>query len=148
MLRKGTVVARISAANVIPPMLAPSAETYQDIPDLHGGNREYDAESRYVPEMMENIPPKLEPTPEQLDSLFEKLDLTGISEWPEYEQNGVCELIQEYKHLFALGDLECTSQVKHKINLNDTKPFKELYQRIPPQQFEEVRAHLRETLKI
>ena len=93
MLRKGTVVARISAANVIPPMLAPSAEMYQDIPDLHDGNWEYDAESRYIPEMMEDIPPKLEPTPERLDSLFEKLDLTGISEWPEYEQNEVCELI-------------------------------------------------------
>ena len=93
MLSKGTVVARISAVNVIPPMLAPSAETYQDVPNLHDGNREYDAKSRYIPEMMENIPPKLEPTSEWLDSLFEKLDLTGISEWPEYEQNEVCELI-------------------------------------------------------
>ena len=128
-------------------MLAPSAETYQDISNLHDGNREYDAESRYIPEM---IPTKLEPTPKQLDSLFEKLDLTDISEWPEYEQNEVCELIQEYQHLFALGDLElgCTSQVKHKINLNDTKPFKEYYQRILPQQFEGVRTHLREMLKI
>ena len=84
MLRKGTAVARISAVNVIPPMLAPSAEMYQDVSDLHDGNQEYNAESRYVPEMMENIPPKPEPTPEWLDSLFEKLDLTGISEWPEY----------------------------------------------------------------
>ena len=62
----------------------------------------------------------------------------------------MCELIWESQHLFALDDLElgCTSQVKHKIHLNDEKPFKEHYQRIPPQQFEEVRAHLREMLKI
>ena len=82
--------------------------------------------------------------------MFQKLDLTGLNEWPECEQNQACELIREYQHLFALDDSElgCTSLVQHKIYLTDEKPFKEHYQRIPPQQFEEVRAHLREMLKV
>ena len=52
--------------------------------------------------------------------------------------------------MFALDDSElgCTSLVQHKIHLTDEKPLKERYQRIPPQQFEEVRAHLREMLKV
>ena len=46
------------------------------------------------------------------------------------------------------SELGCTSLVQHKIHLTDEKPFKEHYQRIPPQQFEEVRAHLRDMLKV
>ena len=65
-------------------------------------------------------------------------------------QNDVCELIREYQHFFALDDLElgCTSQFKHKIHLTDEKPFEEHHQRILPQQFKEVRAHLREMSKV
>ena len=78
------------------------------------------------------------------------MDLEGINEWSEYEQNRVCELIQEYQHLFALSDLKlgATSQVKHEIKLSDPKPFKDRYRCIPPQQFEEVRAHLQDMLRV
>ena len=53
--------------------------------------------------------------------MFGKLDLQGIEEWSEYDQNQVCELIKEYQHLFVLDDLELgsTSQIKHKIKLSD-----------------------------
>ena len=52
--------------------------------------------------------------------------------------------------LFALDDLDLghTSIVKHKIELDDYRPFKDRYQRIPPHQYEEVRRHLNEMLKI
>ena len=84
------------------------------------------------------------------DKLFSKLDLKSISEWSEYDQNQVCELMKEYQHLFALDDLKLgsTSQIKHEIKLSDPKPFKDRYRRIPPQQFEEVRAHLQDMLKV
>ena len=36
--------------------------------------------------------------------------------------------------------------VKHKITLNDNKPFKLPYRRIPPSMYEEVRQHLKEML--
>ena len=123
---------RQEVVNVILPMLAPSSGMYQNVPDFCNATKGNDVKNGYVPETKENITPKPEPTPEQLDTLFRKLDLTGLNEWPEYEQNEACELIQEYQHLFALDDLElgCTSQVKHKIHLNDEKPFKEHYWRI------------------
>ena len=86
----------------------------------------------------------------EIDKLFGKLDLKGIEEWSEYDQNQVCELMKEYQHLFALDDLELgsTSQIKHKIKLSDPKPFKDHYRRIPPQQFGEIQAHLQDMLKV
>ena len=38
--------------------------------------------------------------------------------------------------------------MKHTIKLTGYTPFKERYHRIPPHQFEEVRKHLQEMLKI
>ena len=56
----------------------------------------------------------------------------------------------EYGQLFALDDLDLghTSIVKHKIELDNYRPFKDRYRRIPPHQYEEVRKHLNEMLKI
>ena len=95
-------------------------------------------------------PMKPEPTPERLNELFEEHNLKGIEEWSEIEQAEVHELMTEFQHLFALSDLVlgCTSLVKHRINMNNPVPFKERYQRIPPQEFDEVRNHLQEMLKV
>ena len=59
-------------------------------------------------------------------------------------------LIKEYQHLFALtlNKLGKTSLVQHDIKLDDVKPFKERYQRIPPHQYEEVKKRLQEMLDI
>ena len=56
----------------------------------------------------------------------------------------------EYQHLFALNDLELgkTSKVKHKIKLSNPTPFKDRYRHIPPHEFEEVRNHLQDMLKV
>ena len=82
--------------------------------------------------------------------MFENLDLKGIEDWSEAEQVEVHELMTEFQHLFALSDLElgCTSLVKHKIRVDNPVPFKERYQRIPPQEFGEIRNHLQEMLNI
>ena len=63
-LKKGTVIARIMAANIIPPMLAPSSGMYQNIPDSCNAIEGNHIKGRYIPETEENIIPKLEPTPE------------------------------------------------------------------------------------
>ena len=57
-LRKGMVVARISAANMIPPMLAPSSGTYQNVPNSCNATKGNDAKNRYVPETKEYITPQ------------------------------------------------------------------------------------------
>ena len=88
--------------------------------------------------------------PERLNELFTKLDLTGITDWPEDLQQQVHELMIEYQHLFALNDLELgkTSMVKHKIKLSNPVPFKDRYRRIPPHESEEVRNQLRDMLRV
>ena len=84
------------------------------------------------------------------DKLFGKLNLEGLNDWPEDQQQKAVELLKEFHHLFVLDDLDmgCTSQVKHKIKLMNPEPFKQRYRRIPPNQFQEVKKHLEEMLKV
>ena len=74
--------------------------------------------------------PKLEPlSPKKEIFLFEKVDLLGANEWSSEDQEKVKELFREYGQLFALDDLDLghTLIVKHKIELDDYKPFKDRY---------------------
>ena len=53
----------------------------------------------------------------------------GANEWSSEDQEKVKQLFREYEQLFALDDLNLghTSIVKHKIELDDYKPFKDRY---------------------
>ena len=101
-----TVVAKISAASVVLHRLAPNLK--------EGG----DAEIEQNP--ME---------PEKLKPLFEKLDLSGITDWSSEQQQEVKDLITKYHSLFTVDDLDlsCNSVVKHSIKLTDETPYKECY---------------------
>ena len=70
---------------------------------------------------------KPELTPERLDELFTKLDLSGTQDWSEDLQQEVHDLMVEYQHLSTLNDLELgrTSKVKHEIKLSNPVPFKD-----------------------
>ena len=131
-LKKGIIVAKVAATNVIPPMLAPASSTFQNVPNFGDRLDGNEYKNGYVPSDGGDVsarPPKPEPNHERLDKLFGKLDLKGIEEWSEYDQTQACELMKEYQHLFALDDLELgsTSKIKHKIKLSDPKPFKDSY---------------------
>ena len=118
------MVAVVGPANAIPHMLAPKENGLQ-----------------------KEFPQKTE---ERVQKLFQVLDFKGLKSWPEREQAKAKELIKKYQDIFALKDTELghTKLIKHEIKLLDDKPFKERYQRIPPQQFEEVRKHLEEMVNI
>ena len=45
-------------------------------------------------------------------------------------------------------DIGRTNLVKHHIELTDPVPFKEVYRRIPPQMYDEVKAHIQEMLDL
>ena len=149
ILKKGTKIARVSAANIVPPVLAPDLSTDRNKLEymLNG------VDSGCVPEYKKSDSQEVkkpEPMPERLDNLFSKLDLSGIQEWLEDLQQKVHDLVVEYQHLFALNDLELgnTAKVKHKIKLSNLVPFKDRYRCIPPHEFEEVRNHLQDMLKV
>ena len=127
-LQKGTVVACVQAANLIPPKLAPRVTNV---------NNNNDKESQ-------------DPSPERIEKLFSKLDLSGAEEWEETDRLKLKELFVKFHHIFTLEDMELgkTDMVKHVIRLDDQTPFRERYRRIPPHQYYEVKKHLKEMLEI
>ena len=101
--------------------------------------------------MSSEAPIKVPLTNDQLKKLFDKIDLSGITDWSKEDQEEVQKLISEYfGFLFALNDLDLgkTSIMKHTIKLTDYTPLKERCCRIPQHQFEEFRKHLQEMLEI
>ena len=128
-LKKGTKVTRVSAANIVPSMLAPDPSIERN--ELKYRTQEQNKEGVLEYKMMksgENVV-KPEPTPERLDELFTKLDLSGTQDWSEDLQQEVHDLMVEYQHLFTPNDLELgrTSKVKHEIKLSNSVPFKDRY---------------------
>ena len=144
------MVACVIAANIVHPMLAPSLSTDKNELEYMGQeqNSEDVLENTKV-NSNENVG-KPKPTPERLNELFIKLDLSGIKEWLEDLQQDVHYLVVEYQHLFVLNDLELgkTSKVKHEIKLSNPVPFKDRYHQIPPNEFDEVQSHLQDMLKV
>ena len=82
--------------------------------------------------------------------VLEALDLQGLTEWPESEQEWAMELLLKWEHLFVHSDLDLgkTALIKHKIQLTDQMPFKECCRCIPPHMYYDVRAHIQEMLDI
>ena len=91
-----------------------------------------------------------EPSKERIEKLFSKVDLSGAEDWSEENKQKLRSLFIKYHGIFALEDLELgkTNIVKHKIVLEDPKPFRERYRRIPPHQYNEVKEHLKQMLEI
>ena len=154
ILKKGTKIGRLKAANMVPPSLAPCTSTdlnvleYVQRTELKGNVPEYEKLSTNIEG--HKLPPKPELTPDRLDKLFSKLDFLRMEEWPEGVQQQVVELFKGYHHIFALTDLKlgCTSKIKHEIKLDNGVPFKDHYRHIPPHQFKEVQKHLQDMLDI
>lgn len=65
---------------------------------------------------------------------------------PPSDRKMLKDLIEEYADVFSQNDLDLGhfSGVKHRIDLEDERPFKQRYRRLPPHMFEEVADHLRQ----
>ena len=157
-LKRGLVVAQIQAANKVPPMLR-TRETASEC--ASGKPRKGSAFERGPPRHKQsnrndsnNINEKIassdEPSKERIEKLFSKVDLSGADDWSEENRRKLHSLFIKYHGIFALEDLELgrTNIVKHKIVLEDPKPFRERYRRIPPHQYKEVKEHLKQMLEI
>ena len=68
-----------------------------------------------------------EPTPEGIEKVFSKLNISGADEWSEENRLMLRQLFIKHHHIFALDDLELgkTNMVKHVIKLSNDKPFHE-----------------------
>ena len=166
-IHQGVKIATMSAANVVPHMLAPEEVKVQTPPNQTETDAKIPMKSASVPEdggrsspvegdtrrgtvdaphRQSTIEekPEIDRTPlegEQLEKLYELTKLAeGTSTWTPEQQQKAKDVIKEYSFLFAMGtlDLGKTNLVKHKIELTDYTPIKDRYCRIPPHQYEEV----------
>ena len=83
------------------------------------------------------------------EKLLEKLNLDGLAHWSPENVVAVRELVLAYHDVFALesNELGCTSAIEHEIRIENDKPFKERFWRIPPPLLEEVPTSLRDMLE-
>ena len=82
--------------------------------------------------------------------ILDLIDLSGLENWPEHLQTEAKEMLKRNAETFSKNDLDMgrTNLVKHHIKLTDPVPFKEAYRRIPPQMYDEVKAHIQEMLDL
>ena len=73
-----------------------------------------------------------------------------LEDWAEHLQIEAKEMLKRKAKTFSKNDLDMgrTNLVKHHIKLTDQIPFKEAYRRIPPQMYDEVKAHIQEMLDL
>ena len=81
--KKGTIIASVKAANLVPPKLAP----------------------KYTNENNNDNNKKPQLTPERIKKLFSKLNLEGAEDWSPNIQTKLNQVFQDYHHIFALDDL-------------------------------------------
>ena len=115
-----TVVGQVTPANQVPLVVHPTRTTVDTTTKSHNG------------------------------WVLEALDLQGLQDWPESEQEQARELLLKWEHLFVQNDLDLgkTALIKHKIKLTNQTPFKERYRHIPPHMYDGMRAHIQEMLDI
>ena len=82
--------------------------------------------------------------------ILDLIDLSGLENLPEHLQTEAKEMLKRNVKTFSKNDLDMgrTNLVKHYIKLTDPVPFKEAYRRIPPQMYDEVKAHIQEMLDL
>ena len=82
--------------------------------------------------------------------ILDLIDLSGLENWPKHLQKEAKEMLKRNAKVFSKTDMDMgrTNLVKHHIKLTDPVPFKEAYRRIPPQMYDEVKAHIQEMLNL
>ena len=136
------VIAKLSAANLIPNKVAPRYIEERNSKVLKKNERNPNTVVRSKSLVMN---PK-----QQQEKLIEKLSLEGMDNWEIENQQKAKFIMKKYHDIFALEPLELgrTNIVKHVIKVNNPVPFKERYRRIPPHQYEKVHKYLKEMEEI
>ena len=85
-LKRGTVVAHISAVNEVPSKLVPRIITKASFKYTPKCGPRYGVEIERKPVNPDLPQLQTHPTPERLDKLFGKLDLSGAQAWTDQER--------------------------------------------------------------
>lgn len=84
----------------------------------------------------------------QVSSVREQIQTIDLSVLTAPEQEKVRSLLLKHEPVFSAfeGDLGCTNLLSHDIPLLDDKPVRQRYRRLPPSDYDAVKAHLRQLL--
>ena len=83
------------------------------------------------------------------DDVKEPLNLVKIGDDISDQQRQLCmSLLEKYRDVFSTSDTDIghTTLVRHKIELDDDRPFKQRTRHIPPGMYAEVRQHIKQLL--
>lgn len=82
-------------------------------------------------------------------SVQEQIWAIDLSMLSVEEQCKVRALLEDYSSVFSIhdGDLGCTNLISHDIPLLDEIPVRQRYRRIPPSEYEVVKAHINQLLE-
>ena len=119
-------------------------------PDLE---EDIEFQNSYTDDDKPNLGKSDQPTSSEEDDgswILKLIDLSGLEKWSEDDKNAAIEMIKRNANVFSKNDMDMgrTNLVKHHIELTDPIPFKESYRRIPPQMYDEVKAHIQEMLDL
>ena len=89
-------------------------------------------------------------TPELIEEMWNRVPKGTLETWAPELQEKAKQLFVRWEHVIARGDLDLghAATFKHDIVLTDPTPVKSRYRRIPPQNYQEVKDHLQEMLKM
>ena len=87
---------------------------------------------------------------EEENWLLKQIDISGALQFGEDFHAKAQKLFTEYQDTFSKIDMDLgkATSIKHNIILTDPIPFKERYRRIPPQLYDEVKAHLQDMSRL
>lgn len=86
---------------------------------------------------------------QEAHSVAEQVGAIDLSQLLPDEQEQARALLGRYQSVFSAheGDLGCTSLISHDIPLLDDVPVRQRYRRIPPSEYEVVKAHINTLLE-
>lgn len=85
----------------------------------------------------------------QVDPMYEIIKSVDLQALSALDQLKVRDLLSKYASVFSAheGDLGCTNLIMHEIPLVDDVPVRQRYRRIPPSDYDTVKAHINQLLE-
>ncbi|KAL7868936.1 hypothetical protein SRHO_G00103200 [Serrasalmus rhombeus] len=85
----------------------------------------------------------------QSSPILEQIGALDLSVLSSVDQGRVRSLLRKHAAVFSSfeGDIGCTGLISHDIPLLDDIPIRQRYRRIPPSDYDSVKAHIRQLLE-
>ena len=82
----------------------------------------------------------------KISDIIQSFELTNV---PDAERAKVRSLLTKYQSVFSTGegDLGCTNRLEHEIPLLDEVPVRQRFRRVPPSDYDSVKAHINQLLE-